>query len=54
MTLDSEQQRQLLLQLINNITISGNLMQVTQSVQALTELGRKVEKASLEKDDAPV
>jgi hypothetical protein len=48
MKLDDEQQRQMLLQIIGNFPIQGNMQQANQSIQVLSQLGRAVENAGLE------
>lgn len=51
MKLDSEQQRQHLLQVINAMPINGNLGQVTQTANALIGLVQAIEGATIDKPE---
>ena len=48
MKVDSEAQRQQLIQIINALPINGNLGQVTQAANILIELVKIIERAGLE------
>jgi len=52
MKLDNEAQRQQLIQIVQNLTINGNLGQVTQVANALIDLVRVLERAGLEPTEA--
>ena len=52
MKLDNEAQRQQLIQVINALSINGNLQQVTQAANFLIELVKVIERAGLEPAEA--